>query len=208
MIIIHKWIGGEPSDENLIHWTSAVFSQIAQILSEQILYFLTRSGYTWHNCHTFHLKLQLSGLSRYTSHGENHSTECENSVLSSLYSVTALCLCTLSILFSSNSIMRIQRHNRLKTLSYCPPAPSLKQLCVRDHRHHWLKLTLIRFSVPLSSRHRTRRGYRRAGSSFQRCPVSIRLWINVGLMLAHRLRRRPNITLTLTLVSCLLVSGH
>ena len=51
--------------------------------NEQRLYFLTRWGHTWHNCRTFQFKLQLEcdimdmDWYRYTSHSENHSTECE-----------------------------------------------------------------------------------------------------------------------------------
>ena len=43
--------------------------------NEQRLYFLTRSDYTWHNCHRVQFKVQLEcdmGWYRYTSRSDNH----------------------------------------------------------------------------------------------------------------------------------------
>ena len=48
--------------------------------NEQRLYFLARSSHTWHNYHRLQFKLQLEcdeGWYRYTSHSENHCTECD-----------------------------------------------------------------------------------------------------------------------------------
>ena len=56
----------------------------------QRLYFLTRSPHTWHILPYIVLNLQLEcdmGWYRYTSHSENHSTECEKKyyLLEALY---------------------------------------------------------------------------------------------------------------------------
>ena len=75
-----QWIKCEPLGEHLIHWTCAVFLPY-RTKNEHRLYFLTRSSYTWHNCHRLQLKLQLKcdmGWYQYTSHGDNYCAECEN----------------------------------------------------------------------------------------------------------------------------------
>ena len=72
--------------------------------NEQHLYFLTRSTHTWHIQPCIVLNLQLEcdmGWYRYTSHSENHSTECESMLI----------IHRMQILFRGNiQIVAYQKH--------------------------------------------------------------------------------------------------
>ena len=72
------WVGYEPLGDHFIHGTCAVFSHITQKMNNVCIFSHDEVIYDITAVH-FQFKLQLEcdmGWYRYTSHSENHCTEC------------------------------------------------------------------------------------------------------------------------------------
>ena len=75
-----RWIRCEPSGEHIIHWTCAVFAHIARKMNNVCIF---PHDEVKHDIKLPYIvpNLQLEcdmSWYQHTSHGENHSTECEN----------------------------------------------------------------------------------------------------------------------------------
>ena len=78
---ITQWISCDPLGEHLIHWACAVFSHITRKMNNVCIFSHDQVTHDISAMHTVQFNLQLEcgmGWYRYTSHSENHCTECEN----------------------------------------------------------------------------------------------------------------------------------